>query len=95
MLLRSRRAARGERFNVQAAANQQSRARLGLVVGKRVAPRAVDRNYLKRLAREVFRHEQVRLAGFDVLVRPRNVVRRADGAAAIEELRALLIAVVR
>ena len=32
-----------------------SEARLGLAISKRVAPRAVDRNRLRRLARESFR----------------------------------------
>ena len=42
-LLRSRRSARGERFLVQATANQKNLARLGIVVGKRVARRVVAR----------------------------------------------------
>jgi ribonuclease P protein component len=94
-LLRSKRVARGERFLVQAAANRANLARLGIVVGKRVAPRAVDRNYLKRLVRETFRREQQQLRGFDVLVRPRRVVARAESRAARDELASLLAAAVR
>ena len=80
---------------MQAAANGQVFARLGIVVGKRVARRAVDRGYLKRLVRETFRREQKGLAGFDLLVRPRRIVLRSEVIAAADELRALLIAAVR
>jgi ribonuclease P protein component len=62
---------------VQASPNGQVIARLGVVVGKRVAALAVDRNYLKRLVRETFRHHQRELAGFDLLVRPRRTLSRA------------------
>lgn len=80
---------------MQAAANGQVFARLGIVVGKRVARRAVDRGYLKRLVRETFRREQKGLAGFDLLVRPRRIVLRSEVIAAADELRVLLIAAVR
>ncbi len=80
---------------MQAAANGQVFARLGIVVGKRVARRAVDRGYLKRLVRETFRREQKGLAGFDLLVRPRRIVLRSEVIAAADELRVLLTAAVR
>jgi ribonuclease P protein component len=70
-------------------------ARLGIVVGKRVAPRAVDRGYLKRLVRETFRREQHGLSGFDLLVRPRRILSRSEAVAATLELGALLQAAVR
>jgi len=94
-LLRSRRSSKSERFLVQATANGRVFARLGIVVGKRVARRAVDRGYLKRLVRETFRREQEGLAGFDLLVRPRRIVLRSEVIAAADELRALLTAAVR
>jgi ribonuclease P protein component len=93
-LLRSRNA-RGERFLVHAIANGGAFGRLGIVVSKRVARRAVDRSYVKRLIRETFRREQQKLIGFDVLVRPRRLFSRADASAAISELRSLLAAVLR
>ena len=43
-------------------------ARLGVVIAKRVAARAVDRNRFKRVTRETFRHAAAALAGFDVVV---------------------------
>ena len=44
-------------------------ARLGIVVGKRVMSRAVDRNRAKRLIREVFRHEAQNLGSLDIVIR--------------------------
>lgn len=47
--------------------NQLDQPRLGLVVRKKFLKRAVDRNMLKRLARENFRLRQHRLANLDVI----------------------------
>jgi ribonuclease P protein component len=43
--------------------------RLGLIVPKRVFPRAVDRNRMKRVLRELFRARQARLGSRDILIR--------------------------
>lgn len=48
--------------------NQTMHARLGLMVGKRVAPHAVTRNSIKRVIRESFRAEQQNLKGLDIVV---------------------------
>ena len=45
-------------------------ARLGLLVTRQHAARAVERNRIKRCVREAFRLEQARLGPVDVLVRP-------------------------
>jgi ribonuclease P protein component len=44
-------------------------ARLGLIVGRKYAPRAVSRNLIRRIAREVFRMRHPQLAGWDILIR--------------------------
>lgn len=44
--------------------------RLGMLVTRKHAARATDRNRLKRCIREAFRLEQERLGALDVLVRP-------------------------
>lgn len=44
-------------------------ARLGLVIGKKFAPRAVTRNLVRRLAREAFRVRRAQFEGFDLLLR--------------------------
>jgi ribonuclease P protein component len=44
-------------------------ARLGLVIGKKYAPRAVTRNLVRRIAREAFRVRRAEFGGWDVLLR--------------------------
>jgi ribonuclease P protein component len=44
--------------------------RLGMLVSRKHAARAVERNRLKRCIREAFRLEQLSLGALDVLVRP-------------------------
>lgn len=48
---------------------QQRESRLGLVIAKKLARRAVQRNLLKRLAREAFRQIRERLPPFDLVLR--------------------------
>ena len=50
-------------------ANTFGFARLGLIVPKRIFPRAVDRNRMKRVLRELFRSRQGRLGNRDILIR--------------------------
>lgn len=47
-------------------------SRLGLVVAKKHAKRAVDRNEIKRIVRESFRHQQSELENFDCVVLSRG-----------------------
>lgn len=42
--------------------------RLGLAISAKAVPRAVDRNRIKRLARESFRNARARLAAFDIVI---------------------------
>lgn len=49
--------------------NQIGNARLGLVVGKKVAKRAVDRNYMRRVLREFFRIQQYEINHVDLVIR--------------------------
>lgn len=65
----SRRLLRSEHFELRYQANGGAVARLGLVVAKRFARRAVLRNLLKRLAREAFRQSQLRLVSYDLVLR--------------------------
>jgi ribonuclease P protein component len=58
-------------FTVLGRPNDRNTARLGLTISRRAAKRAVDRNKLKRLARESFRMQQQLPAwDFVVLARP-------------------------
>ncbi len=55
-------------FTVLARASGLSEARLGLAISRKAARRAVDRNRIKRQARESFRHRQPELVGLDFVV---------------------------
>ncbi len=48
--------------------NQQDYPRLGLVLKKKWLKRAIDRNRVKRQAREAFRLRQDELKGFDIVI---------------------------
>jgi ribonuclease P protein component len=68
--------------------NDLPHARLGVVVAKRFAPRAVTRNTIKRVTRELFR--QTGLPAIDCLVRLSKPVNSKDGPATTAKLKAAL-----
>ncbi len=65
--------------------NQLPHARLGIVVAKRFAPRAVTRNTIKRVTRELFR--VTGLPPIDCVVRLAKPVNRKDGPATTAKLK--------
>ena len=75
---------------LQSDANTAGHARLGLVVGKKAAKRAVKRNYMKRVIREWFRCRKHSLPPRDYIVRVRTAFGREDCAEACRELAALM-----
>jgi ribonuclease P protein component len=62
-------AARGRYFHGLAMPNKYGVGRLGLIVSKRVARTATERNYYKRFMREQFRNQGMELAGLDIVLR--------------------------
>lgn len=52
--------------------------RLGMVVSKRVSPKAVVRNRVRRLIRESFRRARPRLPALDIVVQARGLAAGAD-----------------
>jgi ribonuclease P protein component len=68
--------------------NQLPHARLGVVVAKRFAPRAVTRNTIKRVTRELFR--TTGLPAIDCVVRLAKPVNSKDGPATTAKLKAAL-----
>lgn len=61
--------ARTDALLVMVRPNSLGHARLGMVIAKRVLPRAVDRNRVKRCIREIFRLQRQDLPGCDFVVR--------------------------
>jgi len=68
-------------FRVHLLPGTGTSARLGLAIAKRIAPRAVDRNRLKRAAREAFRRRTQPLAGMDLVLHAKDAAVPATTAA--------------
>lgn len=74
-------------FTVLAARDQDNvTARLGLAISKKQVRRAVDRNRLKRLARDVFRLHRGELDGLDLVVMARAKATTTDNRTLCEAL---------
>lgn len=69
VVLRTGKRLRGRGLTVLVKSNGLQWARVGLLIPKKVAPRAVDRNRFKRLMREWFRQHLTGLSGNDWIVR--------------------------
>ncbi|MCF7982872.1 MAG: ribonuclease P protein component [Thiohalocapsa sp.] len=60
--------------------------RLGLAISRKCAPRAVDRNRIKRLIRESFRNQASGRCPVDIVVMCRPAARDTDNAALLRSL---------
>lgn len=78
-----------EHFQVLAKPGTQGFGRLAVIVSKKTARLATRRNYVKRVAREVFRIRQHELSGLDIVVRVRKAFSGAEYATILPELQAL------
>ena len=79
---------RSAHFVLYTRINQLAHARLGVVAAKRLAPRAVTRNTIKRVTRELFR--QAALPPIDCIVRLSKPVNTKAGPATTANLKAEL-----
>lgn len=75
--------------------DEVSGARLGLVVGKRLLRRSVDRNLVRRLARERFRMLRAELPSRDLVLRLAAKPLPLDRRALAEEIDGLLRKLIR
>ena len=73
-------------FTILYICSDQPSARLGLAIAKKRARRAVDRNRIKRIVRESFRHSLPILAGKDIVVLARDTTARANNASLFDSL---------
>ena len=58
--------------------NGNKGARLGLIVAKKTAKLAVQRNYMRRVLRELFRLNQHQLPAVDLVVQVQKVFAKSD-----------------
>jgi len=77
-------------FVARALRNTFDQPRLGMIAGRKVAPRAVDRNRAKRIIREIFRAAAPAFGHYDVAIQLRGNLRSHDNEAVRVELRSLL-----
>lgn len=79
-------------FSVSLFKTENTNARLGMVVGKRTMPKAVSRNFAKRLIRECFRQNMSQLPAVDYVVRIKRSLTKDNSFEARSALLALLLA---
>jgi ribonuclease P protein component len=68
----------GRYFMVIVCVNGLETARVGIAVSRKVSPRAVVRNRIKRQIRESFRHKNKLLKGYDCVVVAKNAAAGID-----------------
>lgn len=69
---------------------ERTPGRTGLVVGRKVLPRAVDRNRFKRKVRESLRRARPAIEAFDLIVRLKRPAPGPELAAAVEEAEGMI-----
>lgn len=87
-VLRGSRKLRGRYATVHAAPGRAGISRLGLALTRKLVPRSVDRNRVKRLVREAFRRHVLKHAGLDCVVMLRERFDAGQVAAFCDEVRA-------
>lgn len=73
-----------------AASAGETPGRVGYVIGRKLMPRAVDRNRLRRKLRESVRAARPAIESFDIIIRVKRSVPRAQVDLANAESRRLL-----
>jgi ribonuclease P protein component len=73
-------------FLAEFSANDQPTCRMGQAVSRRVSKRAVDRNRIKRLVRESYRHVRAELPHVDILLIARSSAVKTPSAELRDDL---------
>lgn len=69
-------------------------ARLGLAIAKKRAKRAVDRNRIKRVARESFRHHRHAMVGHELVAMNRDAAGTAEKAQLRRSIDTLMVKII-
>ncbi len=78
----------GKFWQIISIPSENKNSSLGLAISKKIHKRAVDRNLLKRLARETFRLNQDNLKSVDLVVMKKNYT-KADNRILTADLQSL------
>lgn len=65
--------------------NNSNNARLGLIVAKKTAKLAVNRNYMRRVLRELFRLNQRNLPAIDLIIQVQTVFEKPNFSTICQE----------
>lgn len=92
-VIRFRCVATGDFLQIYAKPNNINYPRLGLIVAKKIARRAVDRNRVKRLLREFFRvnHQNHVIVNMDWVIRLRRPIARDETRCLTTEAKTLML----
>jgi ribonuclease P protein component len=71
--------------------NQLNMPRLGLVVSKKTAKLAVQRNYMRRILRELFRLNQQQLPAVDLVIQVQKAFQQAEFILIKQEFESLIL----
>lgn len=66
-------------FRIAFVQNSEKNARLGIIIGKKTLPGAVDRNRVKRIIRESFRQHSIKQCSLDIVVMLRRAIPQNHG----------------
>ncbi|HET9577540.1 MAG TPA: ribonuclease P protein component [Usitatibacter sp.] len=88
-VLRGSRKLRGRLAIMHVVPAPSQASRLGVALTRRLVPAALDRNRVKRLAREVFRRHAVKRSGLDCVIALRERFDAAQTPALRDEIREL------
>ncbi len=88
-VLRGSRKVRGRLAVLHVVPGQRDISRLGIALTRRLVPSALERNRVKRLARELFRRHPLKRSGLDCVVALRERFDPGNAAALRDELSGL------
>ena len=89
VVLRGSRKVKGRLAVIHVIAGRSTESRLGVALTRRLVARAVDRNRIKRMAREAFRRHPLKHAGLDCVIALRGAFEASHALAVRDEIRAL------